>query len=112
MQNALVLPMSTPNNFSFPLTALNFGSANYNYEIRLTGIFNTSTGGTITLQDNSANVGSDVIFENCCFANINLISPINDVLQFEIDQRKSSDFITAANTINIDAEALYSAGNS
>jgi len=129
LQNNLVIgTISTPsqltsNTYCFTVMPSIFGASptgNFEFNVRATFSVNCPAGTFIyDIIDNSANVGPDVTFANCCLPTLTLTSPADDhnnLAPIEIKKRERSDWIKAANIISVGDNAqsngvVYHAAN-
>lgn len=98
----------TASTFCFTVLPSMFGAdPNGNFEFLIEANFNVNCpAGTFiyTISDNSANVGPDVTFVDCCQATLSLISPLDDVsnlLSAVFKKKERSDWIKAANIVSV-----------
>ena len=103
----------TANTFCFTVLPSMFGaSPTGNFEFQIDANFNVNCpAGTFiyTISDNSANIGPDVTFIDCCLPTLTLASPTDDVnnLAPSIAKKKErSDWIKAANIVSVGDNAL------
>ena len=103
----------TANTFCFTVLPSMFGaSPTGNFEFQIDANFNVNCpAGTFiyTISDNSANIGPDVTFIDCCLPTLTLASPADDVnnLAPSIAKKKErSDWIKAANIVSVGDNAL------
>ncbi len=103
----------TANTFCFTVLPSMFGaSPTGNFEFQIDANFNVNCpAGTFiyTISDNSANIGPDVTFIDCCLSTLTLASPADDVnnLAPSIAKKKErSDWIKAANIVSVGDNAL------
>ena len=103
----------TANTFCFTVLPSMFGaSPTGNFEFQIEANFNVNCpAGTFiyTISDNSANIGPDVTFIDCCLPTLTLASPTDDVnnLAPSIAKKKErSDWIKAANIVSVGDNAL------
>lgn len=113
----------TSSSFCFSFLPSAFGanpSGNFEFEVNAT--FNVACpAGTFIydITDNSANVGPDVTFINCCLPTLTLVSPSNDVTNLAATtetQKERSDWIKATNIVEVGNTVfqngvVYHAGN-
>lgn len=98
----------TANTFCFSFLPSIFGAnPSGNYEFQVSANFNVNcSAGTFLyeISDNSANVGPDVTFIDCCIPTLTLTSPIDDSNNLAIPaikRRERSDWIKASNIISV-----------
>ena len=103
----------TANTFCFTVLPSMFGaSPTGNFEFQIDANFNVNCpAGTFiyTISDNSANVGPDVTFIDCCLPTLTLVSPADDhnnLASNNIKLRQRSDWIKAANIVSVGDNAL------
>ena len=103
----------TANTFCFTVLPSLFGAnLTGNFEFQIDANFNVvCPAGTFiyTISDNSANVGPDVSFDNCCLPTLTLVSPADDVtnlLATIVKQRERGDWIKAANIVSVGDNVL------
>lgn len=103
----------TPSTFCFTVLPSQFGAnPSGNFEFQIDANFNVlcPAGAFIyTISDNSANVGPDVTFVDCCQATLLLASPADDLSNLAtttIKKRERSDWIKAANIVSVGDNAL------
>ena len=103
----------TNSTFCFTVAPSLFGAnPSGNFEFQIDANFNVScaAGNFIyTISDNSANVGPDVSFTNCCLATLSLISPADDVNNLVtplLKTKERSDWIKAANIVSVGDNVL------
>lgn len=113
----------TSDTFCFTFLPSAFGanpSGNFEFEVNAT--FNVACpAGTYIydITDNSANVGPDVTFIDCCLPTLTLVSPANDVTNINattVTKKERSDWIKAANIVQVGDNVfqngvVYHAGN-
>lgn len=98
----------TSSGFCFSFLSSLFGAnPSGNYEFQVNADFNVNcTAGTFLyeISDNSANVGPDVTFIDCCIPTLILTSPADDSNNLAlpaVKKRERSDWIKAANIISV-----------
>ena len=98
----------TANTFCFTVLPSMFGAnPNGNFEFQIDANFNiTCPAGTFiyTISDNSANVGPDLTFLNCCLSILTLASPNDDhnnLATVDLKKRERSNWIKAANIVSV-----------
>jgi hypothetical protein len=98
----------TLSAFCFTVLPTIFGAiptGDFEFIVNATFSVNCPAGTFIyNLSDNSANVGPDVTFENCCVATLTLTSPADDhnnLAILAVKQRERSDWIKAANIVSV-----------
>lgn len=98
----------TANTFCFSFLPSVFGTnPSGNFEFQVNADFNVNcTAGTFLyeISDNSANVGPDVTFIDCCIPTLTLTSPTDDSNNLAIPaikKRERSDWIKASNIISV-----------
>ena len=103
----------TSSTFCFSVLPSMFGAdPNGNFEFQIDANFNVNCpAGTFlyTISDNSANIGPDVSFNNCCQATLSLASPVDDVNNLAVvnlTKKERSDWIKAANIVSVGDNAL------
>jgi hypothetical protein len=103
----------TPNSFCFTVLPSMFGaSPTGNFEFQIDANFNVNCpAGTFiyTISDNSANIGPDVTFIDCCLPILTLASPADDVNNLApsiVMKKERSDWIKAANIVSVGDNAL------
>lgn len=103
----------TPTNFCFNVLPSQFGaspSGNFDFLINANFTVNCPAGTFIyTITDNSANIGPDVSFDNCCQATLSLISPADDLSNLAanpLKKKERSDWIKAANIVSVGDSVL------
>ena len=103
----------TPNTFCFTVLPSMFGaSPTGNFEFQIDANFNVNCpAGTFiyTISDNSANIGPDVTFIDCCLPILTLASPADDVNNLApsiVKKKERSDWIKAANIVSVGDNAL------
>lgn len=114
MQNGVVVStiaapsQLTSSTFCFTVPPSQFGVApNGDFEFEVNATFNVvCPAGTFVydISDNSANVGPDVTFNNCCQPTLTLISPADDhnnLAAPAVKERERSDWIKAANIVSV-----------
>jgi hypothetical protein len=118
-QNGIVIgTINTPSQltastFCFTVLPSMFGAnPNGNFEFQIDANFNiTCPAGTFiyTISDNSANVGPDVTFLNCCLPTLILASPADDhnnLAVVDLKKRERSNWIKAANIVSVGDNVL------
>lgn len=103
----------TANTFCFTVLPSLFGAnPNGNFEFQIDANFNVAcTAGAFiyTISDNSANIGPDVSFDNCCQATLLLASPADDVNNLgaaAVKTKERSNWIKAANIVSVGNNTL------
>lgn len=103
----------TATTFCFTVLPSMFGAnPNGNFEFQIDANFNVRCpAGTFyyTVSDNSANIGPDVTFLNCCEPILTLVSPADDVNNLalpEVKEKERSNWIKAANIVSVGDNAL------
>lgn len=103
----------TANTFCFTVLPSMFGaSPTGNFEFHIDANFNVNCpAGTFiyTISDNSANIGPDVTFIDCCLPILTLASPADDVNNLApsiVKKKERSDWIKAANIVSVGDNAL------
>ena len=103
----------TATTFCFTVLPSLFGAnPNGNFEFQIDANFNVRCpAGTFfyTISDNSANVGPDVTFDNCCQATLSLASPaddLNNLATTSLTKKERSDWIKAANIVSVGDNVL------
>jgi len=103
----------TANTFCFTVLPSMFGaSPTGNFEFQIDANFNVNCpAGTFiyTISDNSANIGPDVTFIDCCLPILTLASPADDVNNLApsiVKKKERSDWIKAANIVSVGDNAL------
>ncbi len=103
----------TANTFCFTVLPSMFGaSPTGNFEFQIDANFNVNCpAGTFiyTISDNSANIGPDVTFIDCCLSTLTLASPADDVNNLApsiVKKKERSDWIKAANIVSVGDNAL------
>jgi len=103
----------TANTFCFTVLPSMFGaSPTGNFEFQIDANFNVNCpAGTFiyTISDNSANIGPDVTFVDCCLPILTLASPADDVNNLApsiVKKKERSDWIKAANIVSVGDNAL------
>lgn len=103
----------TATTFCFDVLPSLFGAdPSGNFEFLIDANFNVNCpAGTFiyTISDNSANVGPDVTFIDCCQPILTLVSPADDVNNMAIDaikKKERSDWIKAANIVSVGDNVL------
>jgi hypothetical protein len=98
----------TASTFCFTVLPSQLGSnPNGNFEFQIDANFNVNCpAGTFiyTISDNSANIGPDVSFDNCCQPILSLASPADDVNNLAatiVKKRERSDWIKASNIVSV-----------
>jgi hypothetical protein len=118
-QNGVVIgTMNTPTQltagtFCFTVLPSLFGAnPSGNFEFQIDANFNVSCpAGTFvyTISDNSANIGPDVTFIDCCLATLTLASPADDLSNTaspSIKLQERSDWIKASNVVSVGDNVL------
>jgi len=119
MQNNVVIgTMAAPttltaSTYCFNVNPSLFGAnPSGDFEFQVNGTFNVNCpAGTFVydISDNSANIGPDVTFDNCCEATLLLVSPVDDLNNLAIPttkEKERSDWIKAANIVSVGDNAL------
>jgi hypothetical protein len=103
----------TANTFCFTVLPSMFGaSPTGNFEFQIDANFNVNCpAGTFiyTISDNSANIGPDVTFIDCCLPILTLASPADDVNNLApsiVKKKERSDWIKAANIVSVGDNAI------
>jgi hypothetical protein len=103
----------TASTFCFTVLPSQFGAnPNGNFEFLIDANFNVNCpAGTFiyTITDNSANVGADVTFVDCCQATLTLVSPADNVNNLDttlLTKKERSDWIKAANIVSVGDNAV------
>jgi len=103
----------TANTFCFTVSPSVFGanpSGNFEFEVNATFDVNCSSGiFHYDISDESANVGPDVTFNNCCVPTLTLTSPADDLSNLAtpiVMLRERSDWIKASNIISVGNSAV------
>lgn len=103
----------TSNTFCFTVLPSMFGAnptGDFEFQVNANFNVNCTAGGFVyEISDNSANVGPDVTFENCCQATLILASPSDDhnnLAPVIIRQRERSDWIKASNIVSVGDNAV------
>jgi hypothetical protein len=103
----------TSSTFCFTVLPSQFGanpSGNFEFLIDANFNVNCPAGAFVyTITDNSANVGADVSFANCCQATLSLVSPaddVNNIATTEVKKKERSDWIKAANIVSVGDNVL------
>ena len=103
----------TANTFCFTILPSMFGvspSGNFEFQIDANFSVNCPAGTFIyTISDNSANVGPDVTFIDCCMPTLALVSPLDDVSNLaavNLMKKERSDWIKAANIVSVGDNVL------
>ena len=98
----------TANTFCFSVLPSMFGASptgNFEFQIDASFILNCIAGTfTYTISDNSANIGPDVTFNDCCASTLTLASPSDDLSNLAavaIKTKERSDWIKAANIVSV-----------
>jgi hypothetical protein len=106
----------TASTFCFNVLPSQFGAnPTGNFEFLINANFNVNCpAGTFiyTITDNSANVGADVTFVDCCQATLSLVSPadnLNNTATTILKKKERSDWIKAANIVSV-GDAVLSNG--
>ena len=82
------------------------------FEFQVNGSFNVNCpAGTFVydISDNSANIGPDLTFDNCCEPILTLTSPVdnlNNLAAANLTKRERSDWIKAANIVSVGDNAI------
>jgi hypothetical protein len=113
----------TSGTFCFTVNPSLFGAnPTGDFEFQVNATFNVNCpAGTFVydISDNSANIGPDVTFDNCCQPILELFSPADDVNNLavvSIKEKERSDWIKAANIVSVGDNAtgngvVYHAAN-
>ncbi|QBZ97847.1 3-coathanger stack domain-containing protein [Flavobacterium sangjuense] len=103
----------TASTFCFTVLPSMFGaSPTGNFEFEINANFNVScpAGAFIyTISDNSAGVGPDVTFVDCCLSTLTLASPSDDLSNLAtvaVKKKERSDWIKAANIVSVGDNVL------
>lgn len=103
----------TSNSFCFDVLPNQFGanpSGNFEFIIDANFSVNCPAGTFIyTITDNSANIGPDVTFDNCCRPTLVLASPADDLSNLAantVKKKERSDWIKAANIVSVGDSVL------
>lgn len=103
----------TASTFCFNVLPSQFGGdPSGNYEFQIDANFNVNCpAGTFvyTISDNSANVGPDVTFVDCCQATLTLVAPADNVNNLAIaatKKKERSNWIKAANIVSVGDNVL------
>lgn len=103
----------TATTFCFTVLPSMFGAnPTGNFEFQIDANFNVNCpAGTFiyTISDNSANIGPDVTFIDCCLPILTLASPVDDVSNLAnvaLKKKERSDWIKAANIVAVGDNAL------
>ncbi|MCF6130427.1 T9SS type A sorting domain-containing protein [Flavobacterium sp. AS60] len=103
----------TSNTFCFTVLPSMFGvSPTGNFEFQIDANFNVNCpAGTFiyTISDNSAGVGPDVTFIDCCLPTLTLTSPadnLNNLATVALKEKERSDWIKAANIVSVGNNAV------
>ena len=103
----------TANTFCFTILPSMFGASptgNFEFQIAANFTVNCPAGTFIyTISDNSANVGPDVTFIDCCLPTLTLVSPLDDVSNLaavNLMKKERSYWIKAANIVSVGDNAL------
>lgn len=103
----------TPSTFCFTVLPGLFGAnPTGNFEFQIDANFNVRcpAGNFLyTISDNSANVGPDVTFNNCCMPTLSLASPADDLTNLAtvtLKKKERSDWIKAANIVSVGDDLL------
>jgi len=103
----------TSSTFCFNVMPAQFGAnPNGNFEFEINANFNVNcpAGAFIyTITDNSANVGPDVSFNNCCQSTLTLVAPadnLNNLAVSTAKEKERSNWIKAANIVSVGNNAL------
>ena len=103
----------TPSTFCFTIEPTAFGtdpSGNFEFEINANFNVNCPAGTFLyTISDNSANIGPDVSFDNCCQPILSLASPADDLSNLAlpiVKTRERSNWIKAANIVSVGDNVL------
>ncbi len=98
----------TSTTFCFSIPPSQFGvSPSGDFEFEVNASFNVvCPAGTFVydVSDNSANIGPDVTFDNCCQPILELFSPADDVNNLAVvavKEKERSDWIKAANIVSV-----------
>ena len=103
----------TANTFCFTVLPSMFGASptgNFEFQIDANFLVNCPAGAFIyTISDNSANIGPDVTFIDCCLPTLTLASPadnVNNLALVTIKKKERSDWIKAANIVSVGDNTL------
>ncbi|UPT71349.1 MAG: T9SS type A sorting domain-containing protein [Flavobacterium sp. JAD_PAG50586_2] len=103
----------TASTFCFTILPSLFGAnPSGNFEFQIDANFNVSCpAGTFvyTISDNSANIGPDVTFIDCCLATLTLASPTDDLTNLAsplIKLQERSNWIKASNIVSVGDNVL------
>ena len=103
----------TATTFCFTVLPSMFGASPAgNFEFQIAANFNVNCpAGTFiyTISDNSANIGPDVTFIDCCLPILTLASPVDDVSNLAtvaLKKKERSDWIKATNIVAVGDNAL------
>lgn len=103
----------TANTFCFTVFPNIFGSnPSGDFEFQVNASFNVNCSAGIfhyDISDNSANLGPDVTFNNCCIPTLTLVSPTDDLTNLAPSTlifRERSDWIKASNIVSIGNNSL------
>ena len=103
----------TASTFCFTVLPSMFGtSPTSNFEFQINANFNVNCpAGTFiyTISDNSANIGPDVTFIDCCLPTLALASPADDLTNLAavaLKKKERSDWIKAANIVSVGDNVL------
>ncbi|MEO5777081.1 MAG: T9SS type A sorting domain-containing protein [Flavobacterium sp.] len=103
----------TASTFCFTVLPSQFGASptgNFEFQIDANFSVHCPAGAfTYTISDNSANVGPDVTFIDCCLAILTLASPaddLNNMAAVTLKKKERSDWIKAANIVSVGDNTL------
>ena len=103
----------TANTFCFTVLPSMFGvspTGNFEFQINANFSVNCPAGTFIyTISDNSAGVGPDVTFIDCCLATLTVTSPVDDLSNLDtvvLKEKERSDWIKAANIVSVGNNAV------
>lgn len=106
----------TAETFCFTFLPSEFGAnptGNFEFEVNATFNVACPAGAFIyDMTDNSANVGPDVTFIDCCLPTLTLVSPANNVTNLDAataTKKERSDWIKASNIVQV-GDNLYQNG--
>jgi hypothetical protein len=103
----------TANTFCFTVLPSMFGASptgDFEFQIDANFSVNCPAGTfTYTISDNSANIGPDVTFIDCCQPTLILASPaddLNNLAATDVKKKERSDWIKAANIVSVGDNTL------